>query len=71
MDGPEKNIKMCYVVIAALALVIIGMLVYRSWNCNCSSRSGYEDVRNLPVYQGNQVVNGLIGNAQRMPGNFV
>ena len=70
MDVPEK-LKCSYMVIDAFAVVILLVMMNRWWNCDCMNRSNYEDVRNLPVYQGNKVVNGLIGNAQRMSGKFV
>lgn len=69
MDDKEK--KYC-IVIGLLAVVIIGMVWARWWSCDCkSNRQGYEEVRNLPVYQGNQVVNGSIGSAYRDPRNYV
>ena len=68
MDDKEKK----YVaVIAILAVILLAMLMARWWNCDCNSRSNYEDVRNLPVYAGNKVINGSIGNANRQPQSFV
>lgn len=68
MDDKEKKYA---IVIGLLAVVIIAMVWARWWSCDCNSRQGYEEVRNLPVYKGNQVVNGSIGSAYRDPRNYV